>query len=239
MPSTNRRRYERVRLDHPLQGTIGPQSVVIRDLSLLGCGLEHHFPLQIGSTIQLSFPFHGDIIQIQSAVIRCKLERALGERDLSVYISGLRFTESATWQVSVVRELITSQVARALDEQKANARGDIPKYLRSMAIFQDGILTAHPAYDEAQTSLPSMRIARARGYVRYSLEGGTWRKKKTSDPVQPAEGFTVWAYEDSEQLEQLCQAYQRTDPATRSLIRIIAELSLTIDDTLPPQAFQP
>lgn len=239
MPTTNRRRFERIRLSHPLQGTIGAHQVVVRDLSLIGCGLEHHFPLQVGAKVKLSFSWGDEIVNLDSSVVRCKFERSLGERDLGVYSSGVRFSESSGWPVRVVRELVASQVNRALEAQKANARGDIPRYLQKMAIFRDGILTAHPDYDDSYTSLPSMRIARARGYVRYGMERGTWRKKKTHDPTQPPEGFTVWAYEDSDQLEQLCQTYQRGDPETRSLIRIIAELSLTVDDTIPPQAFQP
>ena len=239
MPATNRRKFERIRLANPLQGSIGSQSVVVRDLSLLGCSLEHHFPLQIGTKIKLNFSWNGDNVQIESSVVRCKMERSIGDRDLGIYSTGLRFTENSGRQVRIVRELIASHVARALREQKANARGDIPKYLQKMAIFKDGILTVNPTTEGTHTSLPSMRIARSRGYVRYSLEEGTWRKKKTADAWQPEEGFTVWAYEDSEQLELLCQTYQRSDPETRSLIRIIAELSLTVDDTLPPQAFQP
>jgi hypothetical protein len=239
MPTTNRRRYERIRLSLPLQGSIGAHQVVVRNLSLIGCGIEHHFPLQIGAKVRLSFPWNGEMVSLESTVVRCKLEGSLAERDLSVYNSGVRFAESAGWQVRVIREVVASQVSRALESQKENARGDIPRYLQKMAIFRDGILTAHPDFDDSYTSLPSMRIARARGYVRYGLERGTWRKKKTQDPAQPPEGFTVWAYEDSDQLEQLCETYQRGEQDTRSLIRIIAELSLTVDDTIPPQAFEP
>jgi hypothetical protein len=239
MPTTNRRRFERIRLSLPLQGSIGAHQVVVRNLSLIGCGIEHHFPLQVGTRVRLSFPWNGEMVSIESTVVRCKLEGSLVERDLSVYSSGVRFAESSGWQVRVIREMVASQVSRALESQKENARGDIPKYLQKMAIFRDGILTAHPDFDDSYTSLPSMRIARSRGYVRYGLERGTWRKKKTQDPTQPPEGFTVWAYEDSDQLEQLCETYQRGDEDIRSLIRIIAELSLTVDDTIPPQAFQP
>src|SRR5687768_1209890 len=239
MATSNRRKFERIRLSQPVQGAVGSQSVVVRDLSLLGCGLEHHLPLEVGSKVKLAFPWDGDSILIESSVIRCKLERSLGDNDLNVYKSGLRFHATAGEPIGILRDMIVTQVSRALDAQKANARGDIPRYLQKMAIFQDGMLTAHPQAEETYTSLPSMRIARTRGYVRYSLENRTWRKRKTHDPSQPPEGFTVWAYEDNEQLEGLCETYQRADAETRSLIRIIAELSLTVDDTIPPQAFLP
>src|SRR5688500_11320158 len=136
MASSNRRKFERIRLSQPVQGAVGSQSVVVRDLSILGCGLEHHLPLEVGSKVKLVFPWQGASILIESSVIRCKLERSLGDHDLNVYKSGLRFHATAGEPIGILRDMIVSQVSRALDAQKANARGDIPRYLQKMAIFQ-------------------------------------------------------------------------------------------------------
>ena len=47
----------------------------------------------------------------------------------------------------------------------------------------------------------------------------------TDSPEQPSNGFTVAGYEDDEELESLCQAYQIADEEGRRLIKLVAELS--------------
>ena len=59
--------------------------------------------------------------------------------------------------------------------------------------------------------LPTSRMAKDTGYVCYQLEHVTWRKKRTHDPGQPLEGFTISALEDTQQAELLCDAYTRSD----------------------------
>lgn len=218
--------------------------VVFLDISLFGCKLEHHMPLRVKSQVRLSFRWEDEPIEIEATVVRCALGTfATGADGITVYHSGLRFSEADPSALLTLRELMTAQIARALDEQKANARGDLPKFLSRMAIFTGGLLTRNPAeLDESwprARSLPQVRIARERGYVTCTLEKGRWRKKRTRSPDQPAEGFTVWAYEDGVQLDQLLKAYEGGDPALRSLIRACAELSLIIDDSIPPQRFSP
>ena len=49
---------------------------------------------------------------------------------------------------------------------------------------------------------------------------------QTDTPQQPTDGFTVAAYEDEEELETLCRTYEQADEEGRSLIRLVAELSV-------------
>jgi len=44
--------------------------------------------------------------------------------------------------------------------------------------------------------------------------------------LQPRNGFTVGAYEDEDDLETLCRTYEAADEEGRSLIRLVAELSV-------------
>lgn len=239
-----KRKVERIRLATPLQGRAGSMDVVFLDISLLGCRLEHPMPLRVNSVARLAFRWEGEPIEIEATVVRCSLATfASGPDGITVYHSGLKFSEAATEALLKLRELITAQISRALDEQKANARGDMPKFLSRMAIFSSGLLTADAAqlddsWPQAR-SLPHVRIARERGYVTYTLEKGRWRKKRTRTADQPEEGFTVWAYEDDGQLEQLSKAYEVGNAELRSLIRACAELSLIVDDSIPPQRFSP
>jgi len=53
-----------------------------------------------------------------------------------------------------------------------------------------------------------------------------WRKKRTHDPGQPSEGFTISALEDAEQAQLLCDAYARSDRDGRKMIQLFAQLSI-------------
>ena len=44
-------------------------------------------------------------------------------------------------------------------------------------------------------------------------------------PTQPLNGFTVAAYEDEQELQALCRAWEVADSEGRRLIRLVAELS--------------
>ena len=69
------------------------------------------------------------------------------------------------------------------------------------------------------------RRGRATGRIIYRFNGKTWTRARTDSAAQPADGFTVAAYEDEEELEVLCRAYEAADEAGRQMIRVIAELS--------------
>ena len=73
------------------------------------------------------------------------------------------------------------------------------------------------------------RFARALvpdGYVCLTFEASGWLRKRTHDPGQPSEGFTVSADETDAQIELLREAYERSDPDGRKLIQLFAQLSI-------------
>lgn len=240
-----RRRVERIGLGLPLLGRVGTTDVVILDVSLMGCQLEHASPMKVGLTTHLTFHWEEEPVTLDAEIVRCSLATfSSGHDAITVYHSGLRFIGSSNASADAIRRLILHQVADALEAQKANARGDIPRYMQRMQIFSPrGLLTADQAevakVFESTTGLPYMRIARQRGYVRWTPSNGSWRTIRTRSPEQPEEGFTVWAYEDEDQLRELAEAWSNATPEMRRLIRLCAELSLVVDDTIPPQKFQP
>jgi hypothetical protein len=240
-----KRRVERIGLAFPILGRVGTTDVVLVDVSLLGCRLEHPAPLKVGTPVRLNFRWFDDDVSLDAEVVRCTLSTfASGDDAITVYHSGLLFRHGSDQAGGTVRRMILTQVADALEAQKANARGDIPRYMQRMQIFSTkGLLTADPAEVsrayETTTALPYMRIARQRGYVRWTLDDGKWKKTRTRSAEQPDLGFTVWAYEDEDQIRELAEAYVKADGEMRRLIRICAELSLVVDDTIPPQKFAP
>jgi hypothetical protein len=212
---------------------MGGVEVVIVDLSLLGCRLEHHSPMKIGSETRLHILMDQGEVVVDCVVVRSALDTSFVNHERTMYESGVRFSHATAESGEALRRLISTNVMQALEEQKANAHGQLPRFLTA------AVEAAASESLEAYSLLPFLQIARGRGYVSYLLEGKTWRKRRTQNPSQPAEGFTVWAYEDAEELERLGEVYLKADAGMRTMIRLCAELSLVVDDTIPPQRFLP
>ncbi|MFN2441952.1 MAG: hypothetical protein ABR517_04655 [Thermoanaerobaculia bacterium] len=235
MAYTRNRRVHRIRLAHPIIGRLGSHTVVLVDISLDGAKIEHNEPLKIEAEFPFSFEWSDMPIDVKSRVTRCMLERFAGEGSdgLAVYHSGLHFTDVGT-SGGRLKTMVQTHIIRALEEQKANARGVIPHAVDHMPIFRGHTLTANrgEAADSVHlhAALPAARIARQVGYIRYQLDRNTWRKKRTTNPEQPDDGFTVSASEDLAEIERLCEAYRKADEQGREFIRLLANLSLSEGD---------
>lgn len=110
--------------------------------------------------------------------------------------------------------MIYWHVTRALDEQRADARGLPPP----------PDLMVEPLEDI---------------YIRCELLRGTWRKVMTHAAEQPATGFTVRASEPAQSIDRLCSTYLLSDRDTRQLIQRIAASSLEPDPMIPLRSYQP
>jgi hypothetical protein len=102
-----------------------------------------------------------------------------------------------------------------------------------MATFIGKILAAYKSNaagsdpgDSTLSDLGSARRSRARGYITYRLlKNGAWIVTPSTSADQPADGFTVAAYEDEDELETLRETYEAADSEGRRLIRLVGELS--------------
>lgn len=207
----SRRKCERVQLFEPLDGQLGGTRVLVNDVSLTGAGVEHSNSLQVGTRCRLSFAWNGETIAVPCTVLRCKLVGFVTGRDrAAVYSTGLAFEEETVRLDHPIRQMIEACVTRALDEQIANARGR--HGAASRPILAGGGRGARSA---------------SGGYVCLRLENGRWRRSKTQNPEQPPEGFTVRAAEDPEQLDLLCRLYEHCEDPMRTMIKILAQLSVT------------
>jgi PilZ domain len=129
----------------------------------------------------------------------CRIVRSRPER--GGYRSGIEFDNLPPRARDVIRRVIELELRRAFDEQRRAAR--------------DVIL---PPFD----SLASID----NGYVCLTFEDNGWMRKRTHDPGQPHEGFTVSADETDSQIELLRETYERSDAEGRKLIQLFAQLSL-------------
>jgi hypothetical protein len=243
MSSPRTRRVQRVHLAQPLIARLGSTQVVLVDVSVTGARVEHHVPLVAGAHSHLSFQWEEFAIEADCRIVRSRLERfSVGAEGLTVYHSGLEFDGMAAAMSGRLKQMIGSFVLRALEEQKLNARGVLPEHdVSRMPIFRfGGQLTANARDKEAGGSvLPLSRVVRETGYVCYALENNTWRRKRTHDPGQPVEGFTISADEDRAQADLLCEAYQRSDRDGRRLIQLCAQLSIMEGEGIVAGRFEP
>lgn len=234
---------QRVHLPQPLIARLGSARVVLVDVSVLGARVEHHVPLTTGAISTLAFEWDGQTIEVDCRIIRSRLERfSVGSDGLTVYHSGVEFTEVAAGTRQQIKGMIALFISRALEEQKLNARGEMPQHdVTKMPIFRfGGQLTANTKDKEGVESLlPTSRMTRETGYVCYRLENSQWRPRRTHDPGQPPEGFTISALEDSAQIEMLCSAYEKSDHEGRRLIQLFAQLSIVEGEGIAPGRFEP
>lgn len=225
------RRVQRVHLAHPIAARFGTAEVVIVDLSVLGARIEHRVPLPAGRRATLAFQWEEQPVAIDVRVVRSRLERfSTGADGMTIYHSGVEIESASPQARTQLKTMIGTFIAEALEEQKLNARGALPQHhVDKMPIFRfGGQLTAN-ARDRELSGSPAYvakRIAKETGYVCYQLENNHWRRKRTHDPGQPADGFTISADEDHTQAELLCEAYLRSDAEGRRMIQLCAQMSI-------------
>jgi hypothetical protein len=233
----HRRKVERIRLLPGLEGLAGNVKVELAEISVGGARLHHFSPLHVGHVVTLKFRWNDEEISVPASVIRSSVDRFGSTR---AYISGVRFADPGGSSRAAIKHLIESFVKNALDAQIRNAHGSEPMWasrLMQHAVAGEQLAPfAAGGLDIADEIAQSLRDE---GFVRYTFSGGRWAKAKTWEANQPEDGFTIWHFEDDDQVDLLCKDYERADPSTRALIRLCAELSLIVDDTIPPQHFVP
>lgn len=200
----------------PLSARFGEKRVKVLEVSVVGFLLAHEGPLQLPVTRRLILDWQGMSIDLGCTIVRSmlwRMSKKMGEP--SIYHSGLRIIESSRESFEALRELIGDRILRALEEQKANARGIPP-------------LTAY-MYQPAKGDL-----LRRCEYI-----DGVWRKTETIHPDQPPNGFTVSAEVDPHHLEILCRTWEVTTPEGRRLTQMLAELSISKREGVPTRRYIP
>lgn len=213
---SERRRYGRIRLDLPLSARFDETRVKILEVSLLGFLVAHEGRLENPEPRTLSMRWQDARIELGCTVVRStlwRLSKKMGE--VSLYHSGLHIVESSRESFEALRELIGEHILRALEEQKANARG-IPPLAAYMYQPEKGDLFRRCEYME-----------------------GIWRKTETIRTDQPPNGFTVSAEVDPHHVELLCETWERTTAEGRRLTQLLAELSVSKREGVPTRRYVP
>lgn len=214
---TERRKYQRVVLTRPLPGRLGASRIYILDASLVGLRIAHQGTAPpAGSKCNVTFEWEGRFIELECEVTRNALHKLAKSKDeKSIYHAGLSITAFIADSDASLRQMISAIVARALDEQKANARG-VPA--EAAQCFQTG---------------------KGTDFVRCELVDGAWRRTETNRADQPLNGFTISAAESREHVEMLCDTFFNADEEGRKLIKMMAELSISKAEGVPTRRYVP
>lgn len=210
-----RRKYQRVTFARPVAGKLGSSRVFVVDVSISGARIAHQGELPKTQTHKVAFEWQGDTISFDCEVMRTEVDRPNSDPSKVVYQSGVRFVAAYGQSAALLRGLIAEHVMRALDEQKANARGIPPL----ATVFQSGI--------------------KDQSYVTYRYVRNQWVRTETKDSQQPLDGFTVSSKEDPLQIEMLCKTYESSDYSGRKMIRQMAELSISAAESVPTRRYRP
>lgn len=207
----DRREYQRLKLSKPILAIMRSSNALILDVGLAGAFLEHYGTAEPGERFELTFRWQGEDVTFLCEVARTSIVRQPGgDGKSTVSHTGVRFVEAVGDAQSKLQALIGSFVGHILEAQKANASGE----------------RGDSAGANILARLGEARRMRSKGFIAYHLKDGTWWRVPTTAKKQPPDGFTVGAYEEQEEIETLCRAYEAADEEGRNLIRLVAELSL-------------
>ena len=204
-----RREFQRLQLNPPLDGVLGSAAVSIVEMGVLGARVQHSDPVT-EKHLDLRFTHDGKEIGLRCEVVRTFAARA-GE---SLLQTGLRFVAAIDGSGDRLRDMLAQLVRREFA-----LRRRVPTLSTSSDFIVDG--------DKTVRGKDAM-------FLCYRLEGSAWRKRRVFLPEQPAVGFTVATAIDTDELHRLCRVYEASDEEGRRLIRLFAELSVSDALQIPP-----
>lgn len=195
-----------MKLARPILASLENDSALILDIGLGGALLEHHGTPKEGDRMTLKFKWQGEVVSFPCEVIRTTPSRSESSGKQTSE-SAVLFIDPSGTSLEKLQDMMATFVGRVLAAQRANAAANAGE--PTSILFQLG----------------DARRSRTRGYVAYLYDGKSWLRRPSRLSDQPRNGFTVAAYEDEEELETLCRAYETADEEGRRLIRLVAELS--------------
>ena len=212
-----RRRVQRIHLPEPLPGSIDGQRVFVVDISRRGLRVAHQESLGAqGGRKRIEFEWDGRRIAVEGALTHtCTRRVGVASYARTLYHSGFTIAAISTSADETLRAMIAWHVDRALDEQKANARG-----LPAVAAL-------------------SFQSGRGNEYVRHLYTAGKWHEVHTTDSRQPAHGFTIATGVSREEVEMLRRSWEAADNGARKVIQTMAGLSISRAEGIPTRRYTP
>src|SRR5437870_13507578 len=205
MAPSDRREFQRLRLAKPILALFDGQNALILDIGISGAFIEHYGQSKSGDRLKLLFRWKGTDVEFVAEIAHTVVVRKAANAVVSH--SGVRFVQAIGDAEARLNDMMATFVGKILTAQKANAGA------------------TESATSGALVDLGGARRSRTRGYTTYRLQNGMWSSEPSDLPTQPLNGFTVAAYEDEQELQTLCRAWEVADSEGRRLLRLVAELS--------------
>lgn len=212
-----RRRVQRVRLIEPIKGVLDGKKIFIIDVSLNGLRVAHQEHIgDVGDPCVIKASWDGRPLDLRCVIERTQTYKQDAKSGRTLFHSGLSIQTAIGASPITLRELVAWHVARALDEQKANAKG---------------IPTIAPQ---------SFQTGKGTHFIRHELIQGRWRETATMDSAQPPHGFTVSAEHTPEEVTMLRQSFESDpSPANREMIKKLAAMSISAAEGIPTRRYLP
>jgi hypothetical protein len=202
-----RREFQRLRLDPPIDARMGERQVSIVEIGILGARIHHTEP--IGEEYA-DLQFRSGNAELR---LRCEVVRTFGEAP--ALASGVRFLAAVGDSGDQLREMLARLVAHEFEVRRSMPRNSIP--------------------DESAVDGDRTVRGKDAGFLCYRFEKGHWRKQRAFLPEQPAAGFTVARWVEPSEISRLCQVFEAADDEGRRLIQLFAELSVSNELEIPPR----
>jgi hypothetical protein len=205
-----RREFQRLTLAPPIPATLGPISVSIQEIGVLGARVQHTNPLEMGIA-DLRFAYKGGEIAMKCEIVRTSTGTA--QFSGAGFQSGLRFVAAIGDAGDHLRDMLAEMVTRELEVRRTTPSTPIPTH----TVDGDKTVRGSDA-----------------GFFSYRFENGRWTKRAVFLPEQPSTGFTVARHSAVDDIQRLCRVYEASDEEGRRLIQLFAELSVSDVLEIPP-----
>lgn len=203
-----------------LPARLGEHRVMLIAYGPDGVTVEHYRPIEPDAIAEFRLEWEGEIVTVSCSIRQSeKCPAALGS-SLFVFRSNIVFIGCDPQLEHRIDAMIQArhQVSVALQMDNASGKATVET---DHPLFRNGMVHSSTDHGAARTA-----ATHPQEYVRMHWSGTSWSSVITLDPMQPVDGFTVDVDEAPQQIQQLCEVYERTSPQGRNLIRAQARLSV-------------
>jgi len=232
MADEQRRNAERVKLKEPIAATIGDVAVQIVEISLIGGRIEHIPKLAMNSNVTLQLHWTGETIRLKAKIARTEMRSIGGKLG---YSSGIDFAKTPAEAPAPLQRIIASYLQEAEtpvpipvpvpvavpEPPRVQPKPPPPPPPPSPVSDQPAPFMAED--DDVEEIAAEAEVA---PYVQCVWGEEQWLTKRTNDPKQPLQGFTMIAPETDQEVDDFCRTYEMADPETQRMIRLSFELAI-------------
>jgi hypothetical protein len=239
MPDEQRRYAERITLKEPIVAMIGDMEARIVEISLIGGKIEHIGRLNMGSAITLQFRWQHENVKLKAKIARTQMSTIGGKMG---YSSGVDFAKTAAEAPVILQRIVASFIepeSMAIPEPapppkasapppkpKPNAPAPAPAPAKRQPISTEPAPFLPEVEDEIEEISEESEVL---PYVECAWVEEQWVKRRTREPKQPRQGFTMLAPDSDEEIDDFCRTFEVADPETQRMIRVSFELAIAKD----------